>query len=286
MRPAVSAGKFWWRALTVCVGLPLFYVLIFLLPHFNHLALNAALVLATAAGALEVEKLLEKKGTPAFRGTAFASAALPTSSYLLDAGIITGMWFIMVFMALVGLLFLRTLWVRRSEELAPLLVKLSSSLLVLVYPGLFLSFLVLLSGLPNSNLLLFLFFALVFSNDMLAYIAGSLSGGPTRLGYVVSPNKSAVGFAAGFLTSIAVALLFRALFPNLMPIGLPAAAGFGAGIGALTILGDLVESALKRSAQVKDSSGIIPGRGGILDSIDSWLLSAPVFYFVLKIIQA
>jgi phosphatidate cytidylyltransferase len=41
-----------------------------------------------------------------------------------------------------------------------------------------------------------------------------------------------------------------------------------------------VESAIKRSADVKDSGGIIPGRGGILDSIDSWLLTAPMFYFV------
>ena len=88
------------------------------------------------------------------------------------------------------------------------------------------------------------------------------------------------GFAAGVLASVGVALLFKAVLPGLLPIGYGGTALFGAVAGLLTIAGDLVESALKRSAFVKDSGGIIPGRGGILDSIDSWLLTAPMFYFV------
>jgi phosphatidate cytidylyltransferase len=119
-----------------------------------------------------------------------------------------------------------------------------------------------------------------FANDIVAYLAGMFLGRRTRLGYAVSPNKSAVGFVAGVLASIAVVMVFRVAIPELLPIGYGFTVLLGAAAGILTIAGDLVESALKRSAAVKDSGGIIPGRGGILDSIDSWLLTAPLFYFV------
>jgi phosphatidate cytidylyltransferase len=59
-------------------------------------------------------------------------------------------------------------------------------------------------------------------------------------------------------------------------------AALGVTVVALGIAGDLFESMLKRSANVKDSSGLIPGHGGVLDRIDALLFAAPVYYIVLK----
>lgn len=277
----MSSGKFWLRLLTFTVGLPAFYALIFLLPHLRHLAFNALAVAATLLGSLELARLQEHKGLPLFRPAAWLGALLPAAAYLEAAGWLPAgaLWATLLVLAVAALV--STVWVRRQEQLEPMLSRLANTLLLLIYPGLFVAFVVRLSALPQASLALGFFFCLVFVNDTLAYLGGVLARGWSRLGWPVSPNKSAIGFACGLAGAAGTAVLCRALFPSFLPVGYPVAVLFGVGIGALTILGDLVESVLKRSSGVKDSSGIIPGRGGVLDSIDSWLLAAPAYYLVL-----
>ena len=282
----MSTGKFWVRTgLIICV-LPFFYIIIFLLPQYNHLVLNIAAILTTIAGAFEVENLLRKKRLSSSRYIfPILSGGLPLITYLEISGIIGRIWSYWLLVAVLSLALLRGVWVRKREEFSSLLQEITSAMFIIIYPALFFSFIMRLTSLKEPSLVLLFFFSLVFMNDIMAYLAGKFLGRKSRLALPISPQKTGVGFAAGFMSSIAVALLFKFRFPYLLPINYILTGVFGAGVGLFTILGDLVESALKRSAQVKDSSGIIPGRGGILDSVDSWLLSAPLVYFVLKLIS-
>jgi phosphatidate cytidylyltransferase len=279
----VSSGKFWLRLLTFTVGVPLFFALVFLLPHLHHLALNVVVTAVAVLGGLELAGLLRSKGLAATRAGPWLGALLPASAYLELGGWLPSgsLWVALV--ALVMLALLRTVWARGAEELPPMLARLAASLLVIIYPGLFLAFVVRLSGLPAASLALGYFFCLVFFNDTMAYLGGVLARGWSRLNWPVSPNKSAIGFACGLAAAIGLAAAGKALFPGFLPVSYPLVLVFGAVIGALTILGDLVESVLKRSSGVKDSSALIPGRGGVLDSIDSWLLAAPAFYLFFRL---
>ena len=100
----------------------------------------------------------------------------------------------------------------------------------------------------------------------------------------VSPNKSIVGFIGGIFGSILIALLTQHFFPQILPGHFYKAIILGFVVSIFAIIGDLSESLLKRSADCKDSGNVIMGRGGILDSIDSLLFVAPVFYIMLEVL--
>ncbi len=278
------------RTVTVVVSVPLIAAILVLLPGRHHLVLNLLVVAVALLGGLETEGLLCARGTPSATGDSrpralFAAlgATLPAVAWLEIAGWVGPRFFWGWFLALVAAALLRCVAVRRQEEFPAILPAATAALLVLVYPGLFLSYLVRLSageGAEATPVLVF-FFAVVLINDIAAYLAGLAFGRFTRVNLAVSPNKSGAGFAGGFLVSIALAAAAHAVWPGLFRGSLARALLAGALLGALTILGDLVESALKRSAGVKDSGTLIPGRGGVLDSVDSWLLSAVALYYLL-----
>jgi phosphatidate cytidylyltransferase len=99
----------------------------------------------------------------------------------------------------------------------------------------------------------------------------------------ISPNKSYEGLLAGLALSVGTALLLTRL--GLLPLGgMAAAALFGVAVGGMGTLGDLAESLLKRGAGRKDTGDLVPGFGGVLDIVDSLLLSAPVAYFLALVL--
>ncbi len=115
-------------------------------------------------------------------------------------------------------------------------------------------------------------FLVVWASDIGAYMAGRLIGGP-KLAPAVSPNKTWSGAAGGFLAAI---LIGTAISQLMAPGGAWQAAATAALLGVMAQAGDLLESAIKRHFQVKDTSSLIPGHGGLLDRLDGVLAAAPI----------
>ncbi|MGE5507049.1 MAG: phosphatidate cytidylyltransferase [Chitinophagales bacterium] len=123
-------------------------------------------------------------------------------------------------------------------------------------------------------------FVLTWTNDILAYLVG-VSAGRRRLAPQISPKKSVEGAVGGLAGTVLAATLIRGWFG----FDLAGAALTGAVCSAAGVLGDLIESALKREAGVKDSGRLLPGHGGLLDRFDSAFLILPVLYLLRGIVR-
>jgi phosphatidate cytidylyltransferase len=134
---------------------------------------------------------------------------------------------------------------------------------------------------PGTHLLLMLFI-IIWSGDSFAYFAGR-SFGRHKLAPVVSPKKTWEGAIAGFGFSIIAAVLCK--FTFLQALTTVDAIILGGLIGIIGQIGDLCESIVKRAANVKDSGGILPGHGGMLDRVDSLLFGAPAMYYYLSFLK-
>lgn len=162
----------------------------------------------------------------------------------------------------------------------------AASIMTLIYPGVFLSYITRMTSLPHSSVIILIFMCIVYLNDSNAWLFGMLWGKGSRGFVAVSPNKSLIGFFGGVLGSVIVAVASHFIFPEIITGSLPILIALGIVAGITAIIGDLVESAMKRSSGVKDSGNIIPGRGGMLDSIDSLIFAAPGFYYVILLATA
>jgi phosphatidate cytidylyltransferase len=130
--------------------------------------------------------------------------------------------------------------------------------------------------------ILILFIVLTKFSDLGAYVTGSLLGRHKMIP-TVSPGKTWEGFLGGIGFSVGFGLLMVIFFPaTLGKIPMGHVVLLGIMLGGMAVLGDLVESLLKREAGVKDSGGFLPGIGGGLDLLDSLLFNAPIMYAWLR----
>lgn len=149
----------------------------------------------------------------------------------------------------------------------------------IIYTGLFGACLVLTMAQPNGAAWLLFLTTITAASDTGAYFVGK-SLGKNKLCPSISPGKTVEGFIGGMLSGTGCALLVAYLvFNDANLFRLAIAALF---LSVLGVIGDLVESLFKRGMGVKDSGTILPGHGGILDRVDSLLLTAPILYLLIS----
>ncbi|MDC0650250.1 phosphatidate cytidylyltransferase [Candidatus Puniceispirillum sp.] len=127
---------------------------------------------------------------------------------------------------------------------------------------------------PSGHVMLVALAAIIAACDSAAYFVGRNLGGP-KLWPCVSPNKTISGSIGGLVAAMAVTSLVASKFGI---DDLTGALIMGLLIGGLSQAGDLMESAVKRQLNVKDSGSILPGHGGILDRFDGYIFVIPAFY--------
>jgi len=199
------------------------------------------------------------------------------------------------------LLLIPTVAMRRSMELKDYLAATSATLFGILYIGLALSCLVPirfatksfggeamvggqmshLPALSAGSLLLLLLFMVIWAGDICAYLVGRPFG-RTPFFARISPRKTWEGALAGFAGSLLAAWAFEHWFWN--TASLKTVILLAAWIALMGQVGDLVESAIKRGANQKDSGALLPGHGGFLDRIDSLIFAAPALWLALFVL--
>lgn len=137
------------------------------------------------------------------------------------------------------------------------------------------SFLIVIRNDSEGMTWIFVLLSIVFAGDITALYVGTFFG-RRKLCPAVSPGKTIEGSAGGILANVIVGTIGKYFFLPQLPWGLSIA--FFITIGVAGQVGDLYESELKRSSNIKDSGGLLPGHGGFLDRIDALLFAAPVAY--------
>ena len=123
---------------------------------------------------------------------------------------------------------------------------------------------------------------LIVSSDIGSYFIGKRYG--KRSLSSISPGKTVEGLIGGISCSIITGIIFSSLFKweNSIMIGI----SFGIIVSLMGLVGDLIESMMKRDAKLKDSGNLLPGHGGILDRIDSYIFTPSLIYYTIIIIDS
>jgi len=281
------------RLLVFFIGLPLIFGMVLLLPQYHHLVFNLFATVLSALGAIEFSVLLAQKKLVISKIEAAILGALPPLVMILDINLgLSDILFHTVFTIVVSWLLISRVFYR-ANMLDNLLNQLAAGFAVLLYPGMLMAWPVRISlWEKNASIIILIFLIVVFFTDGVAWVTGMLFGKGNQGIIAVSPNKSIAGFIGGAIASIVIGAGAALLYPEVFVtrfdsiMGIPSVAGALLGLltGAASVLGDLGESAIKRSSGLKDSGTIIPGRGGVLDSIDSIALAGPVYYLIFSLL--
>ncbi|CAH58454.1 CDP-archaeol synthase [Ehrlichia ruminantium] len=138
--------------------------------------------------------------------------------------------------------------------------------------------LVYIYGLPNGEIILLWLISVIWGTDIAAYFVGKNIGGKKMIPFI-SPNKTWSGLLGGIVigmfVSVVVSIIFGIFFVSHALVA-------GVVIAVVAQLGDVTESCVKRICKVKESGTFVPGHGGILDRMDSFIFTAPLVAYYVK----
>ena len=170
-----------------------------------------------------------------------------------------------------------------ADGTASAAVDLGASAFIALYVGFLAGFCVLLAGPSDGPRRVTAMIVTAVCSDVGGYAAGVLSGGRHKLAPTISPGKSVEGLIGGTVVCVISGLVF---FGPVLHSHWWGGVLFGLALVVTATGGDLVESSIKRDIGIKDMGNLLPGHGGILDRIDSLLLSAPVAWVLLSALVA
>lgn len=286
-----------------------FYLLKILIPTYGEFCFDVLIYAFALIGTFEMLRAMKDRTTKAQRVIvyAFAALAIPAcavSEYFFRYGLhVTSILFFAMAVALIVLL------VVRHDETTP--ENLGVSFLSAVYPVLLLCLLVLTNHVSdesamakysptllnvafNSDLMILFVFVVSPFADSFAYLFGRFLRKffPQKLAPRLSPNKTIIGaiggLIGGLIGSTIIYFAYNAIVVGSfidMHIWLPVYLAVGFLAAAATEFGDLVESCIKRKAEIKDMGKIMPGHGGVLDRIDGTLFACMAVYLAFSFIQ-
>jgi phosphatidate cytidylyltransferase len=259
------------RVLSALVLLPLVIGTVWFLPPV------ATLILALVAAMLA---FVEYTSIAAALG-AHVPRSVGTAAVLAACAAVGGGYFSADVVLMTAVIVIGALAVASGQPGPAILRDSAASVLPVVYIGLPLGALAAVRALAGREAVLLLMATIVIS-DSAQYYSGRAFG-RRPLAPSISPKKTLEGAIGGMIFgTLAMVAGGVYVFPG---ANLALLAAVSASIAALGIVGDLFESLLKRSAGVKDSGTLIPGHGGVLDRIDSWLFAAPVYYVYIRYLQ-
>lgn len=270
------------RIITVVIGIPAVLAMIFFVPQYNYILFSLLVMAMAVVGSLEMSRMLFGRIVP----IALTAPIVPVVQYLkgvLDLNAqIPDLAFVII------LLLAMSMEIRNGEkdDFKQSIDRISRSAVLVIYPSYFLTFFLRLMELDGvTSYTLITYFILVFGNDTFAYIWGRLFGKNNKGIVKVSPKKSVAGYVGSLISTIGLSFACYAMFRDHLPyISVVYRILLGFAVSITANVGDLIESVFKRSAGVKDSGNVFPGRGGALDCLDSEIASAPVFFIIFSMI--
>jgi phosphatidate cytidylyltransferase len=259
------------RVLTALVLLPVVVGAVWFLPP------GGTLVLALVAAALA---FVEYANIAAALG-AHVPRLVSGAAVLAACGSLGGGWIAADVVMMTALITVGAMAVGSGQPGPAILRDAAAAWFPIAYIGLPLGALAAVRTIGGREAVLLLMVAIIVSDSAQYYTGRAFGRRP--LAPAISPKKTVEGAIGGMVFGmLAFASGAHVVFPA-SPLWFVAL--LGASITGLGIVGDLFESLLKRSAGVKDSGTVIPGHGGILDRLDSWLFAAPVYYVFVRYLQ-